>query len=102
MRAPDPSEVRIPPCERGIFVQWGGDPIVTSGGRGDTSRMDRALNESVPYGGYVIDVEAVASAMLAREPIRRVVSGMLISAEALDGAAICILEKDPAAIGDAA
>ena len=102
MRAPDPSEVRIPPCERGIFVQWGGDPIVTSGGRGDTARMDRALSESVSSGGYVIDVEAVASAMLTRERIRRVASRVLVSAEALDVAAICILEEDPAAIGDAA
>jgi predicted kinase len=75
---------------------------VTSGGRGDTARMERALNESVSSGGYVVDIDAVASAMLTRECIRRVASAVLVPAEALDLAASRVSEDDSAAIGDAA
>ena len=64
--------------------------------------MSRKLNETVASGGYVVDVDAVAAAMLTHERIRRVASGVLVPAEPCDLASICVPEDQPAAIGDAA
>ncbi len=102
MRAQGPSGAPTPRCEYAIFVQWGGNPILPATRVGDTPGMDRPLSESVSSGGYDVDVDAVASAMLTREPIRRVASGVLVPAEPLDLAASCVPEDGPATVGDAA
>ena len=69
---------------------------------GDKPSMSNGLTETVASGGYVVDAEAVATAMLSRERIRRVASGMLVPAEPSDLASISIPEDDAAALGDAA
>lgn len=69
---------------------------------GDKPSMSNALTETVASGGYVVDTDAVAAAMLSRERIRLVASGVLVPAEPLDLASSCIAEDDAAAFGDAA
>ena len=69
---------------------------------GDKPGMKQALNETVASGGYEIDPAAVAAAMLTRECIRRVASGVLVAREPADLAPVGIPEDDAAALGDAA
>jgi hypothetical protein len=69
---------------------------------GDNASMSRALTETVASGGYVVDTDAVAAAMLTRERIRQVASGVLVPAEPMDLTAICPPEDDSLAFGDAA
>ena len=69
---------------------------------GDNPSMSRALTEAVASGGYVVDTEAVAVAMLSHVRIRQVASGVLVPAEPADRAAVCLPEDDSAAFGDAA
>ena len=69
---------------------------------GDNPHMSKAIPETVASGGYVVDIDAVAAAMLSHERIRRVASGVLVPAEPLDLASICIPEDEPTAFGDAA
>jgi len=64
--------------------------------------MSKPTTETVASGGYQVDVEAVAAAMLTHERIRRVASGVLVPAEPGDLASIRVPEDQPAAIGDAA
>lgn len=60
------------------------------------------LRETVEGGGYTIDPQAVAAAMLARDTIRAAALGMLVAPQAVDWDAIGVLEDEPAALGDAA
>jgi len=64
--------------------------------------MKKRSTDTIAPSGYVVDVDAVAAAMLTHERIRRVASGVLVPAEPADLATICIPEDQPAAIGDAA
>jgi hypothetical protein len=64
--------------------------------------MRKPDTDTVATGGYVVDVDAVATAMLTHERIRRVASGVLVPAEPSELASICIPDDKPAAIGDAA
>ena len=69
---------------------------------GDNSHMSKPITETVASGGYVVDTAAVAAAMLTRERIRRAASGVLVAAEPLDIAPICIPEDEATSFGDAA
>ena len=64
--------------------------------------MNEELHENVANGGYVIDTQAVAAAMLTRERIRTAALGVLVAPEPVDRRTGGVLEEDPAAIGDAA
>ena len=74
---------------------------MSTAGRGDKRSMSRALTEAVASGGYVVDTEAVAAAMLSHVRIRQVASGVLEATEPVD-LAICLPEDDSLAFGDAA
>jgi hypothetical protein len=88
--------------ERALFVQWGAHPIQPLDGVGDTAAMDQGLRETVKHGGYVIDTQAVAAAMLSRERIRSAALGVLVAPQSLDLRAVCLPDDDSAAVGDAA
>lgn len=65
-------------------------------------KPDMGLRETVEGGGYTIDPQAVAAAMLARDTIRAAALGMLVAPQAVDWDAIGVHEDEPAALGDAA
>ena len=75
---------------------------VTAARAAITAHEASRCTDNVVPGGYVVDVDAVAAAMLTHERIRRVASGVLVPAEPVDLATICVPEDQPAAIGDAA
>ena len=69
---------------------------------GDNPNMEEGLRETVEGGGYAIDPQAVAAAMLARDTIRAAALGMLVAPQPVHRRTISVLEDEPAALGDAA
>ena len=69
---------------------------------GDKPDMEQGLRETVEEGGYTIDPQAVAAAMLARDTIRAATLGMLVAPQAVHRRAIRVPEDEASALGDAA
>ena len=102
MRAQAPWAARNLPYERGYSSNRVVTPLGYARSGAITAPMSEPITDTVVSGGYEVDIDAVAAAMLTHERIRRVASGVLVPAEPADLATICIPDDQPAAIGDAA
>lgn len=85
MPALAPSGGPSPLWGRAEVAQWGLNPILAAAACDDKRHMDRTLRETVARGDYVVDPQAVAVAMIARERARMCArrSAVLVTAKAL-------------------
>ena len=106
MRAQARWGARIPPSTAnapGIFVQWGEKPIGSRRVAGDTAPVNEELRDNVAVGGYVVDVHAVAEAMIKRERQRLALDlGVLVAPQVPERGPVLAPQDEASAFGDAA